>query len=69
MKIDWLELFVKCFITVVFVLVVGWFISLGYLAFTASHAIEKDGVKGVVTRLWCGDHDPNCSLPSAKRSK
>lgn len=47
---------VTCFIGVVFVGMICWWGFLAYVAVGAVGQIEKDGVRGVLGQVWCGNN-------------
>lgn len=48
-------------IVTIFIAIISFYIILGTAAVKSADAIEKDGLKAVIERVWCGQ-DSKCSL-------
>ena len=59
---QWLFKVVPIFIAFVFILIITMWILGGVLVYKTAGAVEKDGVRGVIEKVWCGEQ-PNCRLP------
>ena len=57
-----MQRFVSLFIGFVFLLIVGYFIVMGVIAYKAVDAVQAEdwsgGIKPVIEKLWCGK--PGC---------
>ena len=50
------------FFGAVFVLIITWWIVLGYALVKGASTIEEKGLKGLTEQVWCGKN-ANCKLP------
>lgn len=46
---------VPIFIAITFVIIVAWYIIVGFLAVKVIDEVDKNGLKGVVERVWEGE--------------
>ena len=60
---DWLFKVVPIFIGFVFVMIIGYFIFIGFIAYKAIDTVGdqdySNGLKPVIEKVWCGK--PGCS--------
>lgn len=50
------------FFGLVFCLILLYWIGVGFLVYKSADAISKDGISGVVEKLWCGEKK-DCKVP------
>lgn len=56
---------VPLFIGFVFVVIVSYWIFLGFVVYKSAEAIQNEGLSGVAQTIWCGKK-PDCKLPEVK---
>jgi hypothetical protein len=63
----WLFKVVPWFIGFVFVLILLYWIVVGVILVKSADAINEQGLRGVIERIWCGKEAKDCQLPSPNK--
>lgn len=51
---------VCAFVGFIVIVLVLWYAFLGTVVYTAYKAVDEQGLKGVVNRVWCGKDNVAC---------